>query len=131
MRNEVVSPAPLLLYYSLPPSSAALVGAESSMIFHGHIIDPLFFLLICTISTSLSGASTAHGQCAFQWKPGNDSPTVNGLVYAMTVWDPDGAGPQPPLLVIGGDFTTAGSTMAHNIAAWNGNSWSALGTGVG
>ena len=33
-------------------------------------------------------------------------------------------------LYAGGDFTTAGGAPANNIAAWNGSSWSALGSGM-
>jgi PKD repeat protein len=34
-------------------------------------------------------------------------------------------------LYVGGDFTIAGGVVVNNIAAWNGSSWSALGSGVG
>src|SRR5207247_1421219 len=57
-------------------------------------------------------------------------PGVYGYVYAVTTWDPDGAGPQPELLIVGGSFSVAGKALANNIAAWDGTSWSALGTGV-
>ena len=33
-------------------------------------------------------------------------------------------------LIAGGSFGTAGGTPAHNIAQWDGTSWSALGQGV-
>ncbi|MCX7044857.1 MAG: hypothetical protein NTX50_05115 [Candidatus Sumerlaeota bacterium] len=33
-------------------------------------------------------------------------------------------------LYAGGNFTTAGATLASNIAKWNGSAWSALGTGI-
>ncbi len=48
----------------------------------------------------------------------------------MTVWDPDGDGPKPELLIVAGTFTFAGSVAVNNIAAWDGQSWSALGTGL-
>ena len=50
----------------------------------------------------------------------------------MTVWDPDGPGPLPPVVVVGGSFTVAGSVVANNIAAWNPatGQWSALGVGT-
>jgi len=35
-------------------------------------------------------------------------------VIAGTMWDPDGAGPATPVLVIGGQFTVAGSALADN-----------------
>src|SRR5262245_15334581 len=50
----------------------------------------------------------------------------------MTMWDPDGAGPMQPLLVVGGRFTVAGSVFANSIAAYDPVSrvWSALGSGL-
>src|SRR5262249_38773986 len=48
-------------------------------------------------------------------------------VGSRTVFD-DGSG---PALYAGGDFTAAGSVAAIDIAAWNGTSWSAVGTGSG
>src|SRR5438128_1389139 len=75
-------------------------------------------------------APTARGQCPFNWRPGEGVPGVNGEVYAVTTWDPDGPGPQPSLLIVGGSFTVAGDVLANRIAAWNGMGWQALGTGM-
>jgi hypothetical protein len=60
-------------------------------------------------------------------------PGVNGWVSATTTWDPDGAGPRPPALVIGGGFTLAGGVTTTNIALFDpvANTWSALGDGLG
>ncbi len=73
------------------------------------------------------------------WVPVGDgfrqvnSPTNPAHVRAMTVWDPDGAGPQRPVLVIGGDFDNTdwgpiGS--AGYVATWDGVSLQALGSGL-
>ena len=43
-------------------------------------------------------------------------------VRALTVYDNK--------LIVGGSFWMAGDTTANNIAAWNGSSWSPLGSGV-
>lgn len=43
--------------------------------------------------------------------------SVNGPVYAMTTWDPDGPGPLGDWLVVGGEFTLAVGVPARNIAA--------------
>src|SRR6185369_2835102 len=51
-------------------------------------------------------------------------------VEALTTWDPDGAGPMPPVLIVGGLFKVAGNTLPNNIAAWDGTQWSPLGDGV-
>jgi hypothetical protein len=47
---------------------------------------------------------------------------TNGFIYAMTVYKNE--------LYVGGRFTTAGGVSAHNIAKWNGTTWSALGEGT-
>ncbi|MBI4578538.1 MAG: hypothetical protein HY718_02480, partial [Planctomycetes bacterium] len=59
-------------------------------------------------------------------------PGVDGTVYVMTSWDPDGAGSQPEVVVVGGSFSLAGSVLANNIACWNPTSqtWSTLGEGL-
>lgn len=72
----------------------------------------------------------AQVPCSGTWLPGDGVPGVDGTVYAQTLWDPDGAGPRPSVLVIGGSFTVAGSAAANNIAIWDGVSFSPLGTGT-
>src|SRR5947207_15766527 len=64
---------------------------------------------------------TAAGQCTSNWLPGAGIAGVDGIVYASTVWDPDGPGPQPPMLIVAGQFVHAGNVTANNIAAWNGS----------
>ncbi|OHB58071.1 MAG: hypothetical protein A2Y12_07270 [Planctomycetes bacterium GWF2_42_9] len=61
--------------------------------------------------------------CDFEWKPGASLSGVNGPVYVMTKWDPDGNGPDEEMLVVGGKFSVAGNVQANNIAAFDGNSW--------
>lgn len=52
---------------------------------------------------------------------------VNSTVYALTVFDAqDGLGPR---LIASGSFTNAGGVAATRVAAWNGTTWSALGSG--
>jgi FlgD Ig-like domain len=58
------------------------------------------------------------------------APGLDGPVHALAVFDADGAGAQPAVLVAGGQFTTAGGAPASNIAAWNGAGWSALAGGI-
>lgn len=53
---------------------------------------------------------------------------VNNWVRALSVFD-DGAGGGPALYACG-EFTSAGGASANRIARWDGQSWSALGTGV-
>ena len=37
----------------------------------------------------------------------------------MEQWDPDGAGPLPAYVVVGGQFGQAGSVAVDNLALWN------------
>ncbi|MEI7742572.1 MAG: hypothetical protein WCK58_02350 [Chloroflexota bacterium] len=53
------------------------------------------------------------------------TPSLDGTVYALNA-------DEPGLLLVGGNFTTAGgNTNANQIATWNGSAWGALGTGIG
>src|SRR5262245_59659592 len=62
----------------------------------------------------------AFAQCD-DWRAGplqNDQ-TLNGAnstVRTLTVWDPDGAGPQPAMLVAGGNFTRMEDTTVNHLA---------------
>lgn len=49
---------------------------------------------------------------------------------AAVVWDPDGAGPLPEELVVGGAFSGVDGVLANGIAAWDGRQWAALGSGL-
>jgi trimeric autotransporter adhesin len=52
---------------------------------------------------------------------------VSAPVYALTVFDPDGDGPTPAALFVGGEFTSAGGVSANLVARWDGNSWFQVG----
>ncbi len=69
--------------------------------------------------------STAAAQCPPQWlfSPEQGVPGTDGWVHTSTEWDPDGDGPRPSLLVVGGTFSTAGQAVANRIAAWDGTTW--------
>lgn len=81
-------------------------------------------------------AKTYDGKRWYPLAGGLRNGTVNtGIVRTMKVFDFDGAGPNPPVLVVGGTFTSARnnpntSLTTTNIAVWNGTAWSALGTGL-
>ena len=87
-------------------------------------------LHVSLVACALSEAAAA--QCATQWLPGSGIPGTDGIVWATTTWDPDGAGLMQPLLVVGGDFTVAGTVLANRIAAYDPvtDTWSALGSGM-
>jgi trimeric autotransporter adhesin len=52
----------------------------------------------------------------------------NGPIRAVVVWN----SPSGPVLVVGGEFSQAGSppSSVRSLAAWNGTSWSGVGNGV-
>ena len=71
-------------------------------------------------------------QCANAWQPtGGDAGVLTGAM-AMTTWDPDGGGPQPECIVVGGEFRVAGNQIVDNIALWHPQtaSWHAIGGGL-
>jgi hypothetical protein len=91
------------------------------------------------------GRIYAGGSFDFWGNPGNPSEFIasldgntwspvggglNGRVYALQVFDPDGPGAMPEFLIAAGSFTMAGGAPASRIAAWDGVSWSTLGGGV-
>jgi hypothetical protein len=69
-------------------------------------------------------ASTAENPDDIYWDNSMSSslPGVNGDISALTVYDGK--------LIAGGNFTNAGGISANCIAAWDGSSWSPLGSGM-
>jgi hypothetical protein len=75
------------------------------------------------VRPSASVSTTSHSDDIY-WD-NSISPSVAGLdgnVYAATVYD--------GRLVVGGRMRAAGDVVANCIAAWDGTSWSALGSGM-
>lgn len=65
------------------------------------------------------GCATVGAQCTNPWGPGSPCPGAFGTVRALVKWDPDGAGPAAPLLVVGGAIRVVGSHAAGHIAAYD------------
>lgn len=80
----------------------------------------------------LALALSAVAQCAPSFSNGLARAGVDGDVRASTMWDPDGAGPLAPRLVIGGHFMAAGGVAANRIAVFDftTSQWSSLGGGM-
>ncbi len=78
------------------------------------------------LALCLTGAAAA--QCTPEWlqTPSIPGVTGSGTVSCAIQWDPDGAGPLEPLLVIGGGFEAAGNALTGGLAAWDGQEWSSL-----
>ncbi len=76
-------------------------------------------------------ASGRAEECAPAWLPGEALAGVNGTVFTVTAWDPDGSGSLSERVVVGGQFTVAGSLHVANIAAWDPQTgeWSTFGAG--
>lgn len=89
-------------------------------------------ILLGTLVATATLASTVRPQCGLVGEPGEHFPGVVGVVRAATWWDPDGAGPAPRRLVIGGGFAVAFGVVANNVAAYDPGTgeWSNLGNGL-
>lgn len=85
--------------------------------------------LLLLVTTVFAGGDP--GACRFDWLPTGGLPGLSAPAYASTVWDPDGGGPQEPLLVVGGSFNVAGDVKVDGVAAWDGRAWHALGRATG
>ncbi|MCR9243936.1 MAG: WD40 repeat domain-containing protein [bacterium] len=74
----------------------------------------------------------ARAQCDNIWLQTSALAGVSGIAQAVVEWDPDGAGPASPVLVVGGRFDAAGDAATENIAVYDPatNAFSALGSGV-
>ncbi len=57
------------------------------------------------------------------WAPDFAIPGTNGLINTVHIDNND--------VYVGGIFSKAGGINANNIAKWNGNVWTAMGTGIG
>ncbi len=81
----------------------------------------------------LLAPSVAIAQCEPRWINGIGSPGADSWVTAMAHWDPDGSGPDPSVLVLGGWFQNAGGVLANCIVTWNpaNGEWATLGSGIG
>lgn len=75
------------------------------------------------LAASFAAVGCLTGQCSPALVPGGAVAGVAALqpynteVMASTMWDPDGAGPASPLLVLGGSFQIAGNLIANSVVA--------------
>jgi hypothetical protein len=87
---------------------------------------PAFAVLVATVLL----AATSPAQCTSSWQAGDPLPTPSGLVIASQVWDADGPGGNPSVLVAGGTMNL-GAGGFTGVYTYNGSIWAPLGTGVG
>lgn len=64
-------------------------------------------------------------QCEPQLLPGEPLGVPGGTASSLEVWDPDGGGPAPDLLVVGGQSSNG---AMGSVLAYDGTQWQALGT---
>lgn len=69
--------------------------------------------------------ASAQGQCPPRLLEGSGAPGLYPNPTAATMWDPDGPGPQSPVLVVG-RTDVAGSAATGGIAMWDGSAWTPL-----
>lgn len=88
-------------------------------------------------SFSAAGGVTAYNIAKWngqEWKRvgqlGLSGGGMGGFVHALTVHDPDGAGPLPARLYAAGDFAFADFTPVHRMAVWDGVAWADVAGGV-
>lgn len=85
----------------------------------------VLFVLCCV------GLAWARAQCDPQWLATNPDPLLRGPGSCSLSWDPDGAGPALPLLVVGGAALSGGRARGVNLAVFDGANWLPLGSGPG
>lgn len=75
----------------------------------------------------------AWAQCAIVAAPGGPLPDADGAVYASCAFDPDGPGPLPLRIALGGAFRTIGGATSRGIAWFDPSTGecASLATGIG
>jgi len=89
------------------------------------------FVALSILSIAAPIFASEQDTCPLSWRPDRLPGVGSGQVLASTTWDPDGAGPLPPRLVVGGNFLVAGKVPSPGVAAWDGSNWQAMGSGLG
>ncbi len=93
-------------------------------------IRPLALVAALSLLAAFCGRS-ATAQCSLSWSPGGPQPELSGTGRVSIPWDPDGAGPMPQRLAIGGSGLLAGSHLFQRLITWDGSQWETLGDGPG
>lgn len=84
-------------------------------------------VVLCLVSLLATVAIPAAAQCDLAFQPTEPVATPTGPASAMQVWDPDGAGPAPSVLVVGGRVAV-GSRLDSSVVSWDGAQWHAVGS---
>jgi len=71
------------------------------------------------LAALLSAPIDAQPPCALGWQPGEGLAGLSDAANAMVEWDPDGPGPLPVQVVVGGKFVTAGDRFVSRVALYD------------
>ncbi|MCU0866583.1 MAG: hypothetical protein MUC36_22590 [Planctomycetes bacterium] len=77
------------------------------------VVRPTWFVCITAV------AAPAIAQCELLPENGPGCIGPVGSIAAMLRWDPDGAGPTAPLVVMAGDFRAAGNTLSRGVVGFD------------
>ena len=83
------------------------------------LLVPGLFASLALPLASLALPVTGPAQCPNTWQALPGCPGVNGFVYGLAAYDPDGAGPLPTHVVVAGSFQRAGLTATSGLVLWN------------
>jgi hypothetical protein len=85
---------------------------------------------------ALTSGHPIGAQCILDWSSNLPQPQLSGSGRCTALWDPDGAGPLPLRLVVGGKNFMAGDRLlgsglptSQQVMTWDGNTWEPLGPG--
>src|SRR5688572_3600838 len=79
---------------------------------------------------AVTAAAPSQAQCRSDYIPGQGFRGVSLAVTEFLNWDPDADGPAAPVIVAGGGWGFVGNLATIGVAAWDGESWSAIGDGL-
>jgi len=102
----------LLVTLPTPPASAS---DDPGM----PMLQPRHILFALPLLASISLTATATAQCDPLAIANGPRTGCDGVIHAMTHWDPDGPGPLPPHLVVAGDFTEIATVKSGGLALYN------------
>lgn len=73
------------------------------------------------------------GDCRFGWSPEQEVDGIESAVSSLVLWDPDGAGPEEPMLIAGGWTKIPAQPedqFVGGVSGWNGTCWQTIGSAM-
>lgn len=114
---------------AIPAAAGGLSSPNQPTMFAAYHTRSIVFRIGAAVAALLTPGAA---QCTTSWLPMIGAPGTDQQVHAMATWDPDGAGPLTPVVVVGGEFVVAGTTVVNRVAIYDpvSGAWAPLGTGV-